>query len=110
MLKPFVLENVLSKNPDVVFFLEYAFPSNHEEVVKWLNNAGYNVKTTDIPTQEYQNGILAAVKDGIEIIAEETKMYTENTKNLEHPDALVLTLKKNNETYKVAGIRVKDLN
>ena len=44
VLKPFVLENVLSKNPDVVFFLEYAFPSNHEEVVKWLNNAGYNVK------------------------------------------------------------------
>ena len=89
------------------FFLEYAFPTNHEEVVKWLNNAGYNVKTTDIPTQEYQNGILAAVKEGIEIIAEQTIMYTKNTKNLEHPDALVLTLKKNNQNYKVAGIRVR---
>lgn len=107
VLKPFVLENALNNNPDVVFFLEYAFPSNHEEVVKQLNDAGYDVRTTDVPTQEYQNGILAAVKEGIEIIAEETKMYTKDTKNLEHPDALVLTLKKNNEKYKIAGIRVR---
>lgn len=107
VLKPFVLENVLSKNPDVVFFSEYAFPSNHEVVVKQLNDAGYDVRTTDIPTQKYQNGILAAVKEGIEILAKETKMYTKNTKHLEHPDALVLTLKKNNETYKVVGIRVR---
>ena len=84
VLKPFVLENALNNNPDVVFFLEYAFPSNHEEVVKQLNDAGYDVRTTDVPTQEYQNGILAAVKEGIEIIAEETKMYTKDTKNLEH--------------------------
>lgn len=107
VLKPFVVENALSKNPDVVFFLEYAFPTNHKEVVQQLNDAGYEVRTTDVPTQEYQNGILAAVKEGIEILAKETKMYTKDTKNLEHPDALVLTLKKNNETYKVAGIRVR---
>ena len=107
VLKPFVIENALSFNPDVIFFLEYAFPSNHEEVVKQLNDAGYNVRTTDVPTQKHQNGILAAVKEEIEIVAEETKMYTKNTKNLEHPDALVLTLKKNNEKYKVAGIRVR---
>jgi hypothetical protein len=107
LLKPFVIENVLSFNPDVIFFLEYAFPINHEEVVKQLRDAGYDVRTTDVPTQKNQNGILAAVKEGIDIIAEETKMYTKNTKNLEHPDALVLTLKKNNEKYKVAGIRVR---
>ena len=106
VLKPFVVENALSKNPDVVFFLEYAFPTNHIEVVQQLNDAGYEVRTTDVPTQEYQNGILAAVKEEIEILAKETKMYTKDTKKLEHPDALVLTLKKNNETYKVAGIRV----
>ena len=44
VLKPFVVENALSKNPYVVFFLEYAFPTNHKEVVQQLNDAGYEVE------------------------------------------------------------------
>ena len=82
LLKPFVIENALSFNPDVIFFLEYAFPTNHEEVVKWLNNAGYNVRTTDFPTQKHQNGILAAVKSNLNIRDKVLTIYNEETKKL----------------------------
>lgn len=107
VVKPFVIENALSFNPDIIFFLEYAFPFNHKEVVKRLNNAGYDVRTTDIPTQKFQNGILVAVKSNLNIQEKVMKIYNEETKNLEQPDVLALKLDDGNKEYMIVGIRVR---
>ena len=107
VLKPFVVENALSKNPDVVFFLEYAFPTNHKEVVQQLNDAGYEVRTTDVPTQEYQNGILAAVKSNLNIQEKVMTIYNEETKILEQPDVLALKLDDGSKEYMIVGVRVR---
>lgn len=107
LLKPFVIENVLSFNPDVIFFLEYAFPINHEEVVKQLRDAGYDVRTTDVPTQKNQNGILAAVKSNLKIQEKVMTIYNEETKNLEQPDVLALKLDDGSKEYMIVGVRVR---
>ncbi|MGT2959362.1 hypothetical protein A9Q68_10265 [Streptococcus bovimastitidis] len=105
----FILEAALKHTPDLIVFSEYAYPTNHDFVVKKFNEQQYQVITSSNKGTEYENGMLIAIKENenLEFIDSFEGLHSKNNKKLESPDNLGVRVKYFDKIIDIIGIRVR---
>lgn len=105
----FVINEVLSKKPDIFILTEYAITKNYAEIIKQIKNNGYGFEVTNnYACKPKQNEILIAWKENI-FTADENRIEKPTAIGT-MPEILMVPLKWRKIEIIVIGLRVKLFN